>query len=594
MLDLFAGSGALGIEALSRGAAHATFVDDDRRAVARRSRPTWPPPGWPTGPPCCAARPSGSWPTPARDGERWSLALLDPPYAFDGWPTLLAVGARRSGRGRVRPPGRPSRRRGVRSGSAGTGLRSSPSFVRRRQPAPATGPIHRSDRGHSCSTPGRSTRSTTATSRSSRPRRACSTASSWRPCATRRRASRCSPTPSASRCCSRASPTSTTSQVTMFSSLVVDLARNVGADFIVKGLRAVSDFESELQMAQMNHKVSGVDTLFIPSASAHSFLASKLIREIARFGGDVSAMVPPPVAKRLEEKYAIVSDFEDDLDELADLTDAPTPTPFHGAETEEILLPAPRHHRRGPAGAAVGVVDDLQGRGARAGRRGPDPAARGAAGRPVAAQGARGVPRPRAPRGRRDPRPGSHPGRAHGAAHRGGQGGRDPGLPDHGHGRGRGPAAAPRGRGLLRPEAGQLRDRARAHHEAGGQRPPEAPGHQPAGRVRRRCRSTCRRRRRPRSTTTGPTTPPATTTSRGARRRVLRPGRRLVRATVPGFGGARRGQADERRPAAAGGRVRAAGPSRHPARRSTIDVVLDGLATSSAVGARRDAESRSA
>lgn len=91
--------------------------------------------------------------------------------------------------------------------------------------------------------------------------------------------------------------------VTMFASLVVDLAREMQADFIVKGLRAVSDFESELQMAQMNHKISGVDTLFIPSASAHSFLASKLIREIARFGGDVSAMVPSAVAKRLEEKY---------------------------------------------------------------------------------------------------------------------------------------------------------------------------------------------------------------------------------------------------------------------------------------------------
>jgi pantetheine-phosphate adenylyltransferase len=91
--------------------------------------------------------------------------------------------------------------------------------------------------------------------------------------------------------------------VTMFSSLVVDLAREMEADFIVKGLRAVSDFESELQMAQMNHAVSGVDTLFIPSASSHSFLASKLIREIARFGGDVSTMVPPAVAKRLQEKY---------------------------------------------------------------------------------------------------------------------------------------------------------------------------------------------------------------------------------------------------------------------------------------------------
>lgn len=92
-------------------------------------------------------------------------------------------------------------------------------------------------------------------------------------------------------------------RVTMFSSLVVDLAKREDADFILKGLRAVSDFESELQMAQMNHKISGIDTLFIASASGNSFLASKLIREITRFGGDVSTMVPEPVARRLEEKY---------------------------------------------------------------------------------------------------------------------------------------------------------------------------------------------------------------------------------------------------------------------------------------------------
>lgn len=94
-------------------------------------------------------------------------------------------------------------------------------------------------------------------------------------------------------------------EVTMFSSLVVDLAKEVGAHFIVKGLRAVSDFESELQMAQMNKSVSGVDTLFIPSTSGSSFLASRLIREIARFGGDVSNMVPPPVAASLKEQYGI-------------------------------------------------------------------------------------------------------------------------------------------------------------------------------------------------------------------------------------------------------------------------------------------------
>jgi pantetheine-phosphate adenylyltransferase len=93
-------------------------------------------------------------------------------------------------------------------------------------------------------------------------------------------------------------------EIDSFSSLVVDLARKVGATAIVKGLRAVSDFENELQMAQMNHALSGIDTLFIPSASSHSFIASKLLREVNRFGGDVTSMVPAPVARRLEDKRA--------------------------------------------------------------------------------------------------------------------------------------------------------------------------------------------------------------------------------------------------------------------------------------------------
>jgi pantetheine-phosphate adenylyltransferase len=91
-------------------------------------------------------------------------------------------------------------------------------------------------------------------------------------------------------------------RITVFSSLVVDLAKEVGADFIVKGLRVVSDFESELMQAQMNRAVSGIDTLFIPATSNHSFVASKFIREIARYGGDISSMVPPAVAKRFAEK----------------------------------------------------------------------------------------------------------------------------------------------------------------------------------------------------------------------------------------------------------------------------------------------------
>jgi pantetheine-phosphate adenylyltransferase len=91
--------------------------------------------------------------------------------------------------------------------------------------------------------------------------------------------------------------------VTSFASLTTQLAKELDADFIVKGLRVVSDFESELIMAQMNRALTGVDTLFIPCDAEQSYLASKLIREIARFGGDVSSMVPEPVAKRLIDKY---------------------------------------------------------------------------------------------------------------------------------------------------------------------------------------------------------------------------------------------------------------------------------------------------
>ena len=91
-------------------------------------------------------------------------------------------------------------------------------------------------------------------------------------------------------------------EVTKFDGLVVDLAIEVGADFIVKGLRAVSDFEAELQMAQMNAALSEVQTLFLPSASRSSFLASRLIREVVRLGGDVGPMVPPSVRQRLEGK----------------------------------------------------------------------------------------------------------------------------------------------------------------------------------------------------------------------------------------------------------------------------------------------------
>jgi pantetheine-phosphate adenylyltransferase len=87
--------------------------------------------------------------------------------------------------------------------------------------------------------------------------------------------------------------------------LVVDLAGQVGAEVIVKGLRVASDAESELQMAQMNKKVAGIETLFIPCSSEYSFIASKYVRDFARFGGAdrVGSTVPGPVLIKLKEKF---------------------------------------------------------------------------------------------------------------------------------------------------------------------------------------------------------------------------------------------------------------------------------------------------
>jgi pantetheine-phosphate adenylyltransferase len=93
-------------------------------------------------------------------------------------------------------------------------------------------------------------------------------------------------------------------RIVSVATLVVNVAQDVGASAIVKGLRAVSDFENELQMAQMNKQLSGVETLFIPTSSAHSFIASRLLREVARFGGDVTSFVPAVVAIRLKEKFS--------------------------------------------------------------------------------------------------------------------------------------------------------------------------------------------------------------------------------------------------------------------------------------------------
>ena len=73
---------------------------------------------------------------------------------------------------------------------------------------------------------------------------------------------------------------------------------------VVKGLRAVSDFDFELQMAQMNSRMAGVETFFVATSPLWSYLSSSLIKEVARFGGDVTGLVPEFVQRRLDEKLA--------------------------------------------------------------------------------------------------------------------------------------------------------------------------------------------------------------------------------------------------------------------------------------------------
>ena len=83
------------------------------------------------------------------------------------------------------------------------------------------------------------------------------------------------------------------------SGLVVDAAKNLGITTIVKGLRSSGDFEVEMQMAQTNKSVSGVETVFIPAEPSFSHISSRFIREISAMGGDVSALVPESVASLL-------------------------------------------------------------------------------------------------------------------------------------------------------------------------------------------------------------------------------------------------------------------------------------------------------
>lgn len=93
-------------------------------------------------------------------------------------------------------------------------------------------------------------------------------------------------------------------EIGSFSGLLVEYATRRGVRVVVKGLRAVTDFEFEIQMAQMNERLAGIETLFMPTNPRWSFLSSSLVKEVARLGGDVGGLIPDGVRDRLLEKLA--------------------------------------------------------------------------------------------------------------------------------------------------------------------------------------------------------------------------------------------------------------------------------------------------
>ena len=93
-------------------------------------------------------------------------------------------------------------------------------------------------------------------------------------------------------------------KVDSFHGLLVDYCKARDIPVIVKGLRAISDFDYELQMAQMNHGLAGVETMFMTTNPLYSFLSSSLVKEVATYGGDVSKLVPPRVLESLTERLA--------------------------------------------------------------------------------------------------------------------------------------------------------------------------------------------------------------------------------------------------------------------------------------------------
>ncbi|MBV8283557.1 MAG: pantetheine-phosphate adenylyltransferase [Candidatus Eremiobacteraeota bacterium] len=99
-------------------------------------------------------------------------------------------------------------------------------------------------------------------------------------------------------------------RVEHFRGLLADYLKEAGADVIVKGLRVVSDFESEMSTALMNRELSGVDTFFLMSDAKYSFVSSSLVKEVFFLGGDVATLVPKPVLRTMEHKRTALSESQ--------------------------------------------------------------------------------------------------------------------------------------------------------------------------------------------------------------------------------------------------------------------------------------------
>lgn len=91
--------------------------------------------------------------------------------------------------------------------------------------------------------------------------------------------------------------------VISFDGLLVECAKEVGANVVVKGLRAISDFDYELQMAQANRQLTKIETIFLSTNPQHSFLSSSMVRDIARYGGDVTSLVPEAIAADVASRF---------------------------------------------------------------------------------------------------------------------------------------------------------------------------------------------------------------------------------------------------------------------------------------------------